>query len=68
MYMSEPDPAVTAAQREQAVIVQARLEVLWHKLEGEGMYVGSNTVHMTQELIRSLTGVDWPNLPLQPKD
>lgn len=38
-------------------LVQRRLEILWHKLDGEGMYVGANTVHLAQVLIASLTGV-----------
>lgn len=37
--------------------VQERLEILWHKLESEGAYVGANTVAMAQALIAELTGV-----------
>ncbi|ABF71351.1 p105 [Rhizobium phage 16-3] len=34
--------------------VLARLEVLWRKLEDEGMYVGSNTVALAIEEIKKL--------------
>ena len=34
--------------------VLARLEVLWNKLEKEGMYVGANTAYLAQDLIRRL--------------
>jgi hypothetical protein len=41
----------------KAKTVQERLAVLWHKLEGDGMYVGANTVSLAQDLIAELTGV-----------
>jgi hypothetical protein len=44
-------------QEQDPEVVQERLEILWHKLEGEGMYVGANTVAMAQALIEQLTGV-----------
>lgn len=34
--------------------VMRRLNVLWLKLEAEGMYVGANTVALAQELIQHL--------------
>lgn len=52
-------------QQERARDVQHRLEVLWHKLENTGAYVGANTVHLAQELIKDLTGVDRPDLGSQ---
>jgi hypothetical protein len=52
-------------QQERARDVQHRLEVLWHKLEGTGAYVGANTVHLAQELIKDLTGVDRPDLSVR---
>ena len=42
--------------------VQRRLEILWHKLENEGNYVGANTVAQAHQLIKDLTGVDRPDL------
>lgn len=52
--MSESAPSAEEVQR--------RLEILWHKLENEGNYVGANTVAQAQQLIKDLTGVDRPDL------
>jgi hypothetical protein len=41
--------------------VQRRLEILWHKLEDDGNYVGANTVAQAQQLIRDATGVGPKN-------
>lgn len=42
--------------------VQRRLEILWHKLEDDGNYVGANTVAQAQQLILDLTGAGRPDL------
>ena len=41
-------------------VVQRRLEILFHKLEDAGQYVGANTVAQAQQLITDLTGVARP--------
>lgn len=46
-------------------VVQHRLEVLFHKLEDSGQYVGANTVALAQQLIKNLTGVDRPDLHVE---
>jgi len=46
-------------------VVQRRLEILFHKLEDAGQYVGAITVAQAQQLILDLTGVDRPDLQVE---
>jgi hypothetical protein len=46
--------AVSEVTQDRIATVQARLEILFHKLEQDGSYVSANTVHLAQRLIEDL--------------
>jgi len=61
LYAEGGDPNDKHVQKDQqlmarAAMVQDRLEVLWRKLEDDGIYVGANTIYLAQRLIEDLTG------------
>jgi hypothetical protein len=62
IYVDGGDPDDGHVQKDQQLMarvamVQDRLEVLWRKLEDDGIYVGANTIYLAQRLIEDLTSV-----------